>query len=385
MFINKQASKNVEYYQRILKSAGSLSNLFSDSKNPYLGYRLVENLFCKSFGSNNLSRSDCSVDASKKHVGIGIKTFLYKNGKSFEKIAEFNKELNLFKGLTPEKTIQYVANLRNERMDFTKRNYKLKDMIYHCVVRSEGRIQVYEALMSTIDLKKIKNISSKRNSLSFSDESNEYTFNLSKSTLFKQFVAEKFLLDFKVDIIADPFEALDKLLSSGIKELVFEQVKEQKHIFLPLYSGRMGKKDVPEKSGLNQWNASGRARNHDEIYIPIPIWIHQTYKDFFPPRDVSFNLHLPNGEKLSAKVCQDSSKALMSNPNSSLGKWLLRDVLNLKERQLLTYKKLEVIGLDSVVVYKLDQNNFEINFSKIGSYEHFTKDAEAPIEDSDEI
>ena len=61
----------------------------------------------------------------------------------------------------------------------------------------------------------------------------------------------------------------------------------------------------------------------------------------------------------------------MSNPNSALGKWLLRDVLNLSECELLTYDKLQAIGLDTVVIYKTDNETYDIDFTRIGSYEKF--------------
>ncbi len=61
----------------------------------------------------------------------------------------------------------------------------------------------------------------------------------------------------------------------------------------------------------------------------------------------------------------------MSNPNADLGRWLLRDVLNLDERELLTYQRLEQIGLDSVVVTKNDTENYTIDFTRQGSYERF--------------
>ena len=128
---------------------------------------------------------------------------------------------------------------------------------------------------------------------------------------------------------------------------------------------------MPEKSGLNQWNAAGRARDPDEIYIPIPAWIHKKFPNFFPDRDKPFELTLPDRNILTAKVCQDNSKALMTNPNASLGKWLLRDVLNLRLKELLTYEKLQAIGLDTVVVYKIDNKHYDIDFTRIGSYENF--------------
>lgn len=128
---------------------------------------------------------------------------------------------------------------------------------------------------------------------------------------------------------------------------------------------------VQEKSGLNQWNAGGRNRDYDEVYIPIPAWIHKKFKGFFPERDKAFNLRLPGKEIISAKVCQDGNKALMSNPNKKLGEWLLRKVLNLKKGELLTYKKLLDVGVDSVLITKNSTTEFEIDFKKVGTYSDF--------------
>lgn len=130
---------------------------------------------------------------------------------------------------------------------------------------------------------------------------------------------------------------------------------------------------MPEKSGLNQWNAAGRRRDVNEIYIPIPAWIHVSFPDFFPEREESFRLILPNGNELSAKLCQAGSKALMSNPNLELGKWLLREVMNLKEKELLTYEKLQVIGIDSVEVYKISDKVYKIDFRPMGTYDEFAE------------
>jgi hypothetical protein len=94
------------------------------------------------------------------------------------------------------------------------------------------------------------------------------------------------------------------------------------------------------------------------IYI-YPAWIHTQFKNFFPERDEAFTLELPNMNTLQAKICQDGNKALMSNPNKDLGQWLLRDVLKLAEGELLTYKKLEDIGLDSVVIYKSSHDQYK--------------------------
>lgn len=61
----------------------------------------------------------------------------------------------------------------------------------------------------------------------------------------------------------------------------------------------------------------------------------------------------------------------MSYSNRELGQWILRDVLKLKEGELLTYAKLQTLGVDSVRIDKINNLEFEINFAKIGSYEQF--------------
>ena len=371
MFLENQPKEKVEHYARLLKAVGSLSNLFSESPEPYLASRATENLFCRAFEADNLSRSDASADASKNKIGFGIKTFLDGNGRTMQKVAEFNGDHSLFRTLSPEEKIKKIAELRNERLETTKRIFGLDDIIYHCITRKVGKIIVFESPAPLIKIDEIKDIKvgARGNTIQFSDSSAEYTFNISKSTLYKRFFTENVLLEVPVKILADPFSEIEKLIKEG--ELVYSPIKVQPHVFLPLYSTRSDEKIVPEKSGLNQWNASGRPRDPNEIYIPIPAWIHDKFPNFFPPRDKSFNLILPDRSMLSAKVCQDNSKALMTNPNAALGKWLLRDVMDLKEKELLTYEKLQKIGLDTVVIYKIDSETYDIDFTKIGSYESF--------------
>lgn len=378
MFIESQSKEKQNYYERLLKAVGSLSRLFSEAPEPYLAYRAAENLFCKAFEAENLSRSDASADASKDKVGFGIKTFLDARGKSMQKVAEFNSDHPLFYALPTEEKIKKIAELRNERIETTKRIFGLDSIIYHCITRQVGKIIVYETPAPLIEIDAIKDIKVNGNSIQFSDPSAEYSFSNSKSVLYKRFITENILLEVPVQILNDPFSQIEKLIAES--GLIFAPIKVLPHVFLPLYSMRGGTKHVQGKSGLNQWNAEPRLnsktgthapRNPNEIYIPIPAWIHTKFPNFFPPRDEAFELTLPDRTTMSAKVCQDNSKALMSNPNSALGKWLLRDVMNLKERDLLNYDKLQAIGLDTVVVYKIDNHTYDIDFTKIGSYEKF--------------
>jgi hypothetical protein len=185
--------------------------------------------------------------------------------------------------------------------------------------------------------------------------------------LLKRFRTDKFLDYFDIQIINDPLSILSKILNvSNQPHCNFQQ-----NIFLPLYGEKNGKYEVFPRSGLNQWNARGRTRDCNEAYIRVPQIIHQKFADFFPSRDTKFDLKLPNGNIISAKICQEGGKALMSDPNKELGKWILRDVLDLKEGELLTYEKLANLNIDSVRIDKISERSYLINFAKIGSYENF--------------
>jgi hypothetical protein len=362
LFVINQSKAEQEMYQRYLRAVGALSQLFSDSDVPYLYYRGMERVFCRAFNADDLSRGDFSVDARKGGLGIGLKTYL--RSARTQKIAEFNEAKKQYEGLSPEKAIRKIAELRNERLQLTSSMYGLSHSIYHCILRDKKGFHILEESMSPIEIDEITKVTKKDASVSFTDGNNDYTFNYSKSTLFKRFIEPVRIISFKVEIVKNPLEFLENIL---LEKTLLAPVHE--HVFLPLYSPRHG--IVPERSGLNQWNAKGRSRDSDEVYISIPAWIHNVFPDFFPHREKTFNLKLPDGKALSAKVCQDGGKALMSDPNKALGKWLLRDVLKIPEDKLVTMDMLNALGFDSVRIDKVSKKTFEINFSKTGSYDTF--------------
>jgi hypothetical protein len=257
--------------------------------------------------------------------------------------------------------------------------------IYHCITRSENLIEIYETPYALIDVDRLRVLKSTVAGISFTDGINKYLFNYSKSTLYKEFVnlPEH---SFDVDIQEDPFELL-----LSLNQLILVPRNEQATVveeetidygatliadtvILPLYSPLLklrGEEPVPRHSQLNQWNAGGRKRSLGEDYISIPSAVHKTSPGFFPPQDQPFDLHLPSGEVLKRKVCQANNKALMTNPNEALAEWLLRTKLELQEGELLTYNRLERLGIDSVIIEKHSDGQYSINFTKIGSYEKF--------------
>lgn len=278
MFFQTQKSEFKKEYEHFLKIAGCLSNLFSESDIPYLYYRVAEKVFCRAFEAEDLSRSDVSADAKKDVLGIGLKTFLANNNRTFQKVAEFNNDRKIYENLSPEKLIRKVSELRNARIEFTENVHALEKSIYHCVIRVKGKFMIFEESMDKIDIANIKNIKERKGSIVFNDGKNDYSFLLSKSTLTKRFITEPVVYEFDVDILEDPLLELRKLLEKT--NLQFEKESKIKQtIYLPLY-GR--KQIVFEKSGLNQWNAGGRDRHPNEVYIPIPAEIHKNFPGFFP-------------------------------------------------------------------------------------------------------
>lgn len=366
-----------------MQIAGALSNLYSDSNVPYLYYRAAENIFCMAFDAINHSRADASIDASKESIGIGLKTFLHGNGKTFQKVAEFNAIRNQLDGKSTDEIIEIIVNARNARIDASNEIYGLDQTIYHCVTRDIGKFFLYELPMQTIQIPDIHGIVADKNTIKFSDSIHSYSFNISKSTLYKQFSFSNTPLEtIDVEILDNPLAMLKNLLFQQSSQAINLQQpnlfasshQHQESIYLPLYAPSSDTGEPAKKSGLNQWNAEGRVRHPDEVYIPVPAWIHQQFSGFFPDnKDELFELHLPNRQVLSAKMCQAGLKGLMSNPNKALGKWILRDILQVSEGHLVTKEILDTVGIDSIYIEKLDHLKYKIDFAKTGSFEQFKK------------
>lgn len=395
MFVFNPTDDGVSTYRQYLTAIAQLSNLFSDNKAPYLDYRSAENIFCKAFDADNLSRTDTAFDAKIDKLGIGIKTFICKGASKKEKVAEFNALSADLKKLSGLELAIKVSEYRNQRIDSAYSTYALNAAVYHLITRRDGRLLVFETAYEHVDIKKIKVIKENSKTVEFNDGKNFYSFNFSKSTLFKKFdfpSDSKKILDIPVAILEDPYSfILGKGTVSTSFETIANTVQElepaKDYIVIPLYIPG-DEKSVPKASGLNLWNAKGRLdsktgvikpRDPGEIELRLNKELRKTYEDndFFPPKDYPFNLKAPDGNVMSAKVCQQDCKALMTNPNKEISTWLLRTVLLLKEKELLTYEHLEELGIDSVIVIKVDKNNYTIDKALLGSYEEYLGDCES--------
>jgi len=359
-------------YLKMLSAVSKLSGLFSESGVPFINYRVAENIFCKSFNADNLSRSDTAFDANYNSTGVGLKTFVCNSNNSNEKVAEFNslsRILNDFQGVN---LAHKLAEFRNERINLANRLYGIENSIYHIVARRNKELILFETDYDKIDIENINSVKKNNASLQFEDGKNSYSFNYSKSTLFRKFFIPENAFKLPIDILEDPYSLLlDLFEDKNLKTANDKLIKGVNYVILPLYGYKNKERFVFEKSGLNQWNAGGRKRNFGEVYIPIPIEIHKQFPNFFPNRDEQFELKIPTGEIFTAKVCQENSKALMTNPNNALSDWLLRNVFQLIEGDIVTIEKMNELGFDSVIITKDNEGQFKIDKAKINSYEQF--------------
>ncbi len=386
MFYEAQPQTQRENYKKMLSIVGSLTQLFSESDCPYLAYRAHENIFCKYFEAENLARMDCSADAKKNRIGVGLKTW---TGQDDQKVAEFGRLRETFAGLTGLELVKKIAEYRNERIRVTKNLNGIDDMIYHIVKRIPGTMQILESAFDYIDIDHITLIRNRGNvnNTYFTDGRHTYHFSTSKNTLYMIFEDMDLLDSFAVEIMNDPYSFLMHMMHGTETETVREAAEaiaqtpatpREPQLCLRLYSERHDIKFVPERSGLNQWNARGRRRDPNEVYIPYQTCDRDRDPDFFPPRNTVFNLTLPDGTVIPAKVCQEADprdpligKSIMSNPNKVLGEWLLRNVFELPEGTLVTYEMLLRFGVDSVVFTKHGELDYSVDFSEIGTYESF--------------
>lgn len=405
--------KDPKKYETYLKAVGSLSGLFSDNPKPLINYRTAEKLFNLQSGAEDVGRQDSSFDArifgaGNHSIGIGVKTFTAKtrSDSSTEKIAEFSKPafVQLLSKLKGKKLALTVSEFRNKRVtsDALQLGIDLSNSYYHCVVRIPGAVVLHEEPYALVNTQKLYPTDSRGKKVSewpthldghiyFGDGKNLYTFHRGKNVLHKRFDLSKSFTSspIKIEILGDAFSRIVKAFGvAGIAGLAGEAggLIPPPHfdagvsrVVLPLYSP--GKMVVQASSGINNWNAGGRARKFGEAYISIPSIVHKLSPGFFPPRDTKFVMSLPNGEKISAKVCQAGSKALMSDPNAALCVWLYELIDGSKvaaekrftKRKPYTYQDLVEIGKDAVAVTKSNSPgvDFELELVEMGAFEDF--------------
>lgn len=126
-------------------------------------------------------------------------------------------------------------------------------------------------------------------------------------------------------------------------------------------------------------------RPNNEFYIPIPNSknFHLNHPNFFgenkvkfkkdgkkldlSPEERSFNLIFePSRNTIKSYITQDLGKAIESlNKQSILGKWILEDVLQVKDYQPVTQQDLDNLNINAIRLYKIkneSSNNVHLEF-----------------------
>ncbi len=400
-------------YSRYLGAVGALSDLFSDNDTPLINSRTAERLFVYLSGARDLARKDNSFDAALGSRGVGVKTFtcVSRNSTSMQKIAEFSNlhDRESFRGLSARDLVQQVSVLRNHRLQSNAQQYgiALETSFYHCLVRIPDGILIHETRMLPINLSSIKPLGSTGKPLDrwpnkidssaaihFTDGHKHYSFHLGKSVLSMRFnMSEDWTSDLiRVKLIPQVFEFLLRVVpapgrlksdSSGLliqRPSAIPRPEAPESIVLPLYSPKS--REIAPRSGLNQWLANGskRRRSFGELYVPLPRMVHSIAPGFLPPANTSFRASLSNGMLISVKVCQQGGKALMSNPNSDLGRWIATAIdgsqaeaeLRFRKRHGYSYRDLVGMGSDCLVISKTsDSEIYTIEFGPVGGFEDF--------------
>lgn len=399
---NQLDKEKQEKYLKRLTILGILSGLFKDlggehGKKPYLHYRNHEISFIDSFEVEGITRKDSAFDAiariNNKSIGVGLKTWIHNSDFSNQKIAEFNKKSKelriLFDSNDNTGLVSRVSELRNARIEDDKRLYGTDQDIYHFITRDNNCFYIIETNYEKIDINNIKDISKNDTSICFNDGKNNYLFNMSKSTLFKKFNASESerILSIKIDIHNDPFSLLESIfntcniIDTELQDLPEQNIDNDNYIILPLYND--DDYLVNEKSVFNaslskpKTKGSNKPRPAYEAYAHIPVYIHHLYPNFFgfdalnreSRNNSCFNLHLPDGDIIVAKITQDDGKSIQTKPQSILGKWLLFNIFGLKEYEPLTREIIDEKEIDSIKITKIDNENFKVDVCNYLDYE----------------
>lgn len=410
---DKLSEESRKEYIEYLKIFGALSGLFKDNqeganaRKPYLYYRNHEQLFARVFNVEDLTRKDSAFDAlavlEGERIGIGLKTWIHTKDKTYQKVAEFNKSapevINpLIENGTPEEVVRKVAELRNERIMLDKRLHNTSKEVYHFITRNDDVMNIAETSYDFIDIDSLECIKSDGKTYSFKDKLHNYKFYRSKSVLLEEFDASEGEIIERIPIrqFNDPFELIKMIkLPEDKEETSAEEFNNV--IYLPLYQDNKYGRVVSPCSGVNMRHAKSKNKGSNtprpeyEIEVRINKWIHQVFPGFFgidaldeeQVKNNDFDLILPDGRVLRGRIKQQNGKSLQTKPQGALGEWILKDVLGVKSREdVITWKWLDSLGIDSLKVIKIDDKHFKITAAETGAFEKFKVDNADKIEAS---
>lgn len=121
---------------------------------------------------------------------------------------------------------------------------------------------------------------------------------------------------------------------------------------------------LPEQSGLNWGQRPHEKREPNQAYIRIPVDIRDS--GFFPERGIFFTIHTDDGQAIIAARRQDEGKALHSVENNSIFGEYFRRRIGVGSGKFIAKSDLEKYGRTDVTFYKIDDENYYMDFSVRG-------------------
>ena len=129
------------------------------------------------------------------------------------------------------------------------------------------------------------------------------------------------------------------------------------NVTLSLLDSKTG--ETHRHSGLNWGQRNGREPN--QAYIPVPSRIAKS--EFFPLEKRHFSVLTDDHKNLVLRVQQQGDKAITTPMNNSLIGEYFRNRLGLNNGQFVTRQHLDDYGRTDVTFYKLDEEQFYMDFS----------------------
>ena len=119
--------------------------------------------------------------------------------------------------------------------------------------------------------------------------------------------------------------------------------------------------EISARSGLNWGQRPEQHREPNQAYIALKSDVYHT--DFFPPRTQHFTVHTDDGKVLICTRAQENGKAIHTPHNNSLIGEYFRFRLGIANGNAVTMEYLEKYGRTDIDFYKIDEENYYMDFS----------------------
>ncbi len=192
------------------------------------------------------------------------------------------------------------------------------------------------------------------------------------------FTQSSFLIEKNYSVIpCDPFEAYNIFENSVSNSIFCNHSEVEEYIILHNKSAGFAKisdsshpdcvklsllargGETGKRSGLNWGQRKGRNKN--QAYIPLPTKIART--GFFPLGERHFFAYTDDGHSLLLRVEQENDKAITTPLSNALLGEYFRNRLDLAYGEYVTKQHLLDYGRTDVVFYKIDDEQFYMDFS----------------------